>query len=250
MTTELILEVQDRVATVRIEGPRRRNALNVDTIQRLHETALSLAARSDVDCVILTGTAEFFCAGADRHDERIFRARLPTLEQWHLFENGSAMAKAWEGLPQVTIAAIEGFVIGGGFTLAMACDFRVMARGAFIQIPEVPLGLNYGWNSIPRMVNLAGPSRTKRAVILGDRIPATQAEAWGLADFVVGDGEALACARALATRCIGLPQLAVRFTKRAVNAAVNTSLDSSSHADMAQILLCLQTAQETPDPQA
>lgn len=244
MTSEILVDVRDRIAVVRIYRPESRNALNVEAIEGLRQAALSLASRRDVGCVIVTGTPEFFCAGADRKDDRIFRSKLSTLEQWHLVEAGSAMAKAWEALPQVTIAAIEGFVIGGGFTLAMACDFRVMGRSAFVQIPEVPLGFNYGWNSIPRMVSLAGPSRTKRAVLLGERITAEQAEQWGLADYVVADGGALDHAQSLAAQCLALPQLPVQFSKRAVNALVNAPLDSSSHADMAQILLCLKSAAE------
>lgn len=238
------IEIDRRIAIVRIEREQARNALNVDLIGELHEAARTLHTAPNVDAIVLTGTPKCFSAGADRKDERIFRSESHALDHWHLVEGGTEAARAWEELRQPTFAAIEGFAVGGGFTFAMACDFRVMGRGAFIQIPEVPLGFNYGWNSIPRLVSLIGPSRTKEAVIFGDRIEAAQALSWGMADRVVDDGHALDAAVKWATRALGLPQLPVQFTKRAVNAVSNSQRDVGSHADMAQILLCLRSADE------
>lgn len=231
------------LAVVALGRPEARNALNVELISELRRAALELHDERDIGAVVLTGDAGSFSAGADRKDARIFApADRTLLDHWKDTEAGSAAAKAWEALPGITIAAIEGFAIGGGFTLAMACDFRVMSETAFIQIPEVPLGFNYGWNSIPRMVNLIGPARTKRVVVMGEKVAAATALDWGLADYLAPEGEALATAREIAGRCLALPQLPVQFTKRAVNALVNQSQDTASHADMAQIVLCLEAA--------
>ena len=231
------------LAVVALGRPDARNALNVELISELGRAALELRDERDISAVILTGDDRSFSAGADRKDARIFAPTDRTiLDHWKDTEAGSQAARAWESLPGITIAAIEGFAIGGGFTLAMACDFRVMSEAAFIQIPEVPLGFNYGWNSIPRMVNLIGPARTKRVVVLGEKVEAAAALDWGLVDYLAPEGQALARARALAARCMALPQLPVQFTKRAVNALANQAQETGSHADMAQIVLCLEAA--------
>ncbi len=237
----LSIERDGGLAIVRMQRPEARNALNVELIADLAAAARDLRDAREIGAVILTGSDTCFSAGADRKDQRIFAPEgRSLLDHWKDTEAGSDAARAWEALPGVTIAAIEGFAIGGGFTLAMACDFRVLGATAFIQVPEVPLGFNYGWNSIPRMINLIGPARTKRVVILGERIDAATAVDWGLADHVVDPGCALSEARRIAAHCLQQPQMAVQFTKRSVNATVNLSLDATSHADMAQILLCLQ----------
>lgn len=238
------IEIGARLAVVHIRREEARNALNVDLIGELHEAARTLHSAAHVDAIVLTGTPKCFSAGADRKDDRIFRAATHALDHWHLVEGGTEAARAWEELRQPTFAAIEGFAVGGGFTFAMACDFRVMGQGAFIQVPEVSLGFNYGWNSIPRLVSLIGPSRTKEMVIFGDRVEASLALSWGMVDRVVDDGLALQTAVQWASRVIALPQMAVQFTKRAVNAVSNSHRDIGSHADMAQILLCLKTAAE------
>lgn len=237
----LTIESDGGLAIVRMNRPEARNALNVEMIAELGAVARDLREARDIGAVILTGSADYFCAGADRKDRRIF---APTdrslLDHWKDTEAGSDTARAWEALPGVTIAAIEGFALGGGLTLAMACDFRIMGASAFLHIPEVELGFTYGWNSIPRLVALAGPAKTRRMVLLGERVDAATAQAWGIADEVTAPGSALSAARALADTALHQPRIAVQLAKRSINATVNQSLDVSSHADMAQILLCLQ----------
>src|SRR6185436_1814539 len=101
------------------------------------------------------------------------------------------MCRAWEEIEAVTIAAIEGYCIGGGSALVLACDFRVMGEGAYQRLPEVPLGINMSWRSIPRIVALAGPSRAKQFVMFGEACDAGRCAEWGFADEVVATGGAL-----------------------------------------------------------
>jgi len=116
----------------------------------------------------------------------------------------------------VTIAAVEGFCLGGALALAVACDFRVAGKGAHFRLPEIPLGMNMSWHTQPRLVGLIGPARTKQLVILGERVGAPQALAWGLIDEVCEDGAALCAARAWAAKIAALPPLSVRMAKRAI----------------------------------
>ena len=82
---------------------------------------------------------------------------------------GPRLTHAWHEMEQITIGAIEGFCVGGGVALAVALDFRVMGRDAHLRVPEIGLGMNMSWQSIPRMLHLIGPARTKQAVILADQ---------------------------------------------------------------------------------
>src|SRR5689334_7044961 len=141
-------------------------------------------------------------------------------------------------MEQVTIAAIEGFCIGGGVALAVALDFRVMARDAHLRVPEIGLGMNMSWQSIPRMLHLMGPARTKQAVILADqRISAAEAHEWGLVEEVVDSGRAFDAAMALADRVAAQPPLSVAMTKLTVNRLAHALDDLASHMDVDQFAL-------------
>src|SRR6202051_3771156 len=113
-------------------------------------------------------------------------------------------------MEQITIGAIEGFCIGGGVALAVALDFRIMSRGAHMRVPEIGLGMNMSWQSIPRMLHLMGPARTKQAVILADqRISAAEAYEWGLVEEVVDAGKAFDAAMSLAGKIPATPPVSV-----------------------------------------
>lgn len=238
------IETNERIAVVRINSSSKKNALNLDVINELFETAIILEKSTDIDVVVLTGDPEGFCAGADLDDSRLFASKTPLYEQWRNAENNAKTGRAWAKLPQPCIVAIEGFVIGAGFSLSMACDFRVMGRSAFISIPEVDLGFNYGWNSIPQLVSLVGPAKTKRMVLLGEKIGAEQAEQWGLIDYLTEDGGAEEFAMTMAETLSLKPALAVQLSKKAIDVCADALVDISSHADMSQILFCQQSKLE------
>jgi enoyl-CoA hydratase/carnithine racemase len=141
-------------------------------------------------------------------------------------------------MEQVTIAAIEGHCIGGGAALAVSLDFRFCGKGAHFRIPEVELGMNMSWGSIPRLVALIGPARTKQAVILAsDRIGAAEALEWGLAEKVVEDGQALKAAMDFAERVARQPPLPVRMVKTSVNRVTHALSDLAAHMDVDQNVL-------------
>ena len=148
------------------------------------------------------------------------------------------MCKAWQDMDQVTIAAIEGHCIGGGAALVVSLDFRFCGKSAHFRIPEVELGMNMSWGSIPRMLALMGPARTKQAVILAsDRISAAEALDWGLVEKVVDDGQALAASMAFAERIARQPPIPVRMTKTSVNRLAHALDDLAAHMDADQNVL-------------
>ena len=225
------------IATVRLIREERRNALSAALLRELEQVARTLRLDSSVSAVVLTGGDRVFSAGADKNDPEIFAATRTVDRRLGLLARAD-IARAWEDLPQVTIAAIEGYVVGGGVTLAVCCDFRVIAEDAFLYVPEVDLGLSYGWGSLPRLNALIGPALAKRLVLLAERIPAAQALDWHLVDFVTAKGQAMDRALQLAGQLASKPRLALEIDKRTINAFNAAIAHLAGHADSDQSILC------------
>jgi enoyl-CoA hydratase/carnithine racemase len=218
MYRQIRCEYSGRVATVVFDRPERRNAFSAELMREMIACARELEARQDVDAVIVTGAAGCFSAGADLKDGSRWAGGAPLLQQRETASLGQRMARAWEELPQMTLAAIEGYAVGGGLALAVALDWRVMARDAFVSLPEISLGIPLTWGTLPRLVNLVGPARAKRLSILCERIGAEAALAMGLIDEVCDKGMAQAVAGKLAESALDKPRHSVRMTKETVNA--------------------------------
>ena len=218
MYQHLRSEFSGRTATVTLERPDRRNALSADLMRELTACALELSTRKDLDAVVVTGAQGAFSAGADLKDPTRWAGGAPLLEQREIAGLGQRMARAWEELPQITIAAIEGYAVGGGLALAVALDWRVIAHDAFVSLPEISLGIPLTWGTLPRLVNLVGPARAKRLAILGERVSAADALAMGLVDEVCGHAKSVLRAHELAAMVLQKPKHSVLMTKEAVNA--------------------------------
>src|SRR3954466_3031417 len=117
-----------RIATVTLARPERRNALSAELMREMIACAHELAGRRDLDVVLVTGAAGVFCAGADLKDSSRWVSGAPLLEQREIAGLGQRMARAWEELPQITIAAVEGYAVGGGLALVHGRDWRVSGR--------------------------------------------------------------------------------------------------------------------------
>ncbi len=188
----LTLEAENRTAVVRIDRPDKKNALSIGLIEELVLMAEDLKKRSDLITVILAGGDSYFSPGVDLSDPRLFELfGAGLVEKRKAMEYGPRMCRAWEELDQFTIAAIEGFCVGGGVALAASLDFRVMAESSFIRVPEIGLGMNMAWTTLPRLVHLVGPARAKEIVIFADRVPSKDAFEWGFAQRISPDGQAL-----------------------------------------------------------
>jgi enoyl-CoA hydratase len=228
-----------RIAVVRFDRGDNINALSQQAMRELRDVPRDFEDDLETSVVILTGSAKAFSAGFDLKDtEGRQRDSLSVGERIHRQRLGPKMCKAWHEMDQVTIAAIEGHCIGGGAALVVSLDFRTCGKSAHFRIPEVELGMNMSWGSIPRLLALMGPARTKQAVILAsDRISAAEALAWGLVENVVGDGEALTAALVFAERIARQPPIPVRMTKRTVNRFAHALDDLGAHMDADQNVL-------------
>ncbi|MCP1915840.1 enoyl-CoA hydratase/carnithine racemase [Bradyrhizobium elkanii] len=243
VTIEKGLGPDGRIAVVRFDRGDGINALSPEALRQLTDAARSFEDDGETSVVVLTGGAKSFSAGFDLKDAE-GRSRqtmdMGTLRR-HL-KLGPRLTRAWQDMEQVTIGAIEGFCVGGGVALAVALDFRVMARDAHIRVPEIALGMNMSWQSVPRMLHLMGPARTKQAVILADdRISAEEAYEWGLVEQVTDPGKSYDAAMALAAKVAAQPPISVAMTKLTVNRLAHALDDLASHMDLDQFALASLT---------
>jgi enoyl-CoA hydratase/carnithine racemase len=234
---------EGRIAVVRFDRGDGINALSPEALRQLTAAAREFEDDAETSVVVLTGSAKAFSAGFDLKDAegRSRRSMDIGALRRHL-QLGPRLTRAWQGMEQVTIAAIEGFCIGGGVALAVALDFRVMARNAHMRVPEIGLGMNMSWQSVPRMLHLIGPARTKQAVMLADeRISAEQAYDWGLVEQVSEPGRAYDDAMAFAEKFAQQPPLPMAMTKLTVNRLAHALDDLASHMDVDQFALASLT---------
>lgn len=238
----LSLHRDGRVLEVTFRSRNKVNSLGTALMRELTQLAQELQFDSELSAIILTGAADIFTAGMDLKDPEAAQAGSMTVaERRQLVKVGPAMCAAWEALEPVTIVAIEGWCIGGGTALAVACDWRVAASNASFYVPELKLGMNMSWQSVPRFTHLIGPAKTKQLLILGEPLDAPTAERWGLFDYLCAPGEALTRARELARQVAAMPPIPVRMAKRAINASA-TALDNAvSYMDADQFLLAQGT---------
>jgi enoyl-CoA hydratase len=230
---------EGRISVVRFDRGDGINALSPEALRQLTDAARHFEDDSETSVVVLTGSAKAFSAGFDLKDaEGRSRGTMDIGSLRRHLKLGPRLTRAWQEMEQITIGAIEGFCIGGGVALAVALDFRVMARDAHLRVPEIGLGMNMSWQSVPRMLHLIGPARTKQAVILADqRISATEAYEWGLVEEVADPGQAFDAALRLAAKVAAQPPLSVAMTKLTVNRLAHALDDLAGHMDVDQFAL-------------
>src|SRR5581483_6755353 len=153
VTIEKGLGPDGRIAVVRFDRGDGINALSPEAMRQLTRAARSFEDDGDTSVVVLTGGEKAFSAGFDLKDpEGRLRKTMDLGSLRRHLTLGPRLARAWQDMDQITIAAIEGFCIGGGVALAVALDFRIMAANAHMRVPEIGLGMNMSWQSIPRML--------------------------------------------------------------------------------------------------
>jgi enoyl-CoA hydratase/carnithine racemase len=229
------------VALVRFDRRKNLNAFDTRLILELTEVARSFAEDLETRAVVLTGTAQYFSAGADLDDMAGIKGLSETARR-QAFYRGVRLCEAWEAMPQITVAAIERIAVGAGVALSLACDWRVMGESAYLFVPEVKIGLNLQWGALPRLVNLVGPARAKRICILCERMQAQQALSWGLVEEIAADGKAAERALELANAAAQMPAMAVSMIKEAVNATAGALNRTASFADADLSQLCAGSA--------
>lgn len=215
VTATVRTEIAEGVATLALERPPA-NVLDAATAHALGAAAGDLVGRGDVRAVVVTGGERIFCGGADIKEMATFAG--PAQAQAFAEVLGAALL-AIEGLPFVTIAAIEGSALGGGLELALACDLRVAAEPAVLGLPEVGLGIMPGAGGTQRLPRAVGLDRARELVLTGRRLSVAEAQAIGLVHEVVPAGAARERASALARGFAAGPTAAYAAVKAALRAA-------------------------------
>lgn len=215
-------ETTDEVATITIDRPEKRNALNGQVRRELMAALDQLESESAVRVVVITGAGEkAFVAGADIGE---FADRTP-MEQRAAME-GRRVFEAIAAFPRPVIASVNGYALGGGCELALACDLRIAARSARFGQPEVNLGILPGGGGTQRLPRLVGLGRAMRLILTGELIGAEEAERIGLVDEVVDDGELRARTLELAGSIAKHSPVALKLIKEAVLASAEMPLSA------------------------
>lgn len=210
----LILEKKERIAYLTINRPEVLNALNAELMDELRRALLDLRHDRNVWAVIITGAGErAFISGADINE----LARLSPVEGKETSRRGQHVFELIENLGKPVIAAINGWALGGGCELAMACTLRIASENAKIGLPEVKLGIIPGYGGTQRLQRLVGRGRALELILTGRAIDAAQAERIGLVNYVVPQQELMARAEALAREIMANGPIAVRYAIEAVN---------------------------------
>ncbi|MEX0582632.1 MAG: enoyl-CoA hydratase/isomerase family protein [Sneathiella sp.] len=229
---------EGRIATVRFDRGNDVNALSVGLMKELLAVARDFEGDTETNAIILTGNEKNFTVGFDLKDAALKeRMAAGLMDKKEMLAVGPRMCKAWEDLAPMTIVAVEGYCIGGGVALSVACDMRIAGRSAKFYVPEIKNGMNMSWQSIPRMVNLMGPARTKQLCIVADIIGAEEAHGWGLIEELAEDGGAYALALEFAQKIAARPPLPVRMIKQGASVAANALNHAVSYMDIDQYAL-------------
>ncbi len=232
----------DGVAVLTIDRQEKLNALDPQVTEEIGQALLELEAEGP-RAIIVTGAGErSFVAGADIPA----MSAMEPMEAKRFSEIGHAAMALLDRSPVPTIAAVNGFALGGGCEVALACDLRIAAENALFGFPEVSLGILPGMGGTQRLPRLVGPALAKELIFTGRRIGAGEALEIGLVNRVVPEGEALVAAKEIAAEIAANGPLAVRHAKAATNRAMDVDLISGLEyeADQFALLFATEDARE------
>ena len=206
-------ELKDNLLIITIDRPKVLNALNAQTVEEIGQAFAAARDDESVRCVILTGSGEkAFVAGADINE----LAQMTPITGKAVAERGQRVFRSIERFPKPVIAAINGFALGGGCELALACHIRIASERAQLGLPEVTLGIIPGYGGTQRMARLLGKGKALELILTGDRVDAMEAERIGLVNKVVPADQLMSTAEAMGRTIAKRGPLAVRAAIEAV----------------------------------
>ncbi len=234
----LRLEKRDRIAYATIHRPEKLNALNGRVIGDLEDCFQSLRDDTEVRVVILTGAGEkAFVAGADIGE----LTGLSPITGREFARRGQRLCDEIESLGKPVIAAVNGYALGGGCELALACSLRVASENARFGLPEVKLGILTGFGGAQRLARLIGKGRAIELTTTGEPITAPEAYRVGLANQVVPAKDLIPACEALARKIISNAPLAVKFALEAINHGMEMTLEEGLFLEANLFALCCAT---------
>lgn len=227
----ILLDKQENIATVTISRPQVLNALNDETITELIGCFSDLQKDSRILVVILTGSGEkAFVSGADINELKVVDAFGGVKKSL----KGQELMFLMEGLDQVVIGAINGYALGGGCELALACDIRIASENAKLGLPEVSLGIFPGYGGTQRLPRLVGLGKAKELIFTGDLIDAQEALRIGLVEKVVSLSELIPTCKNLANKIVSRGPLAIKLAKKCINLSLDVDLKTGCDYEATQ----------------
>ncbi|MDQ7992008.1 MAG: enoyl-CoA hydratase-related protein [Propionicimonas sp.] len=227
------------VATITITREQALNALSTEVLTEL-SAAFDRATAERARCLVITGAGRAFVAGADV----AAMAPMSRAEARAFSELGNGVFRKLEVLPIPSIAAVNGFALGGGCELALACDIRLASENAVFAQPEVGLGITPGFGGSQRLPRVVGQGIARELLYTGARVDATRALAIGLVNAVHPADDLLAAAAELAGRIAAQGPIAVRATKTAITLGIHADLDTAIAIEAGQFASCFETADQ------
>lgn len=234
---KIIIQKENHIATVTVNEPKTLNALNSQILHELSEAFDALANDKEVRVIILTGAERSFVAGANIRE----MADLNYDEAKVFGAKGASVFRKIETCPQPVIAAVNGFALGGGSELALACDIRIASEKAKFGQPEVSLGITPGFSGTQRLARLVGFAKAKELIFTGKVITADEALAIGLVNQVVAPESLMDEAQAMAATIAKQAPIAVQKSKEAINNGWDMSIDKGIDYEVELFAQCFET---------
>jgi enoyl-CoA hydratase len=234
----VLLAKSERIGTLTINRPQALNALNKDTLLEIKAAVELVRDDADIDVLIITGAGDkAFVAGADI----TYMLNISAMQAREFGLTGQEAFSLVESIEKPVIAAINGFALGGGCELAMACDFRICSEKSKFGQPEVGLGVTPGFGGTQRLPRIVGTGMAKQLLYTGDVIDANEAFRIGLVNAVVPADTLMEYVNKLAKKIAARGQIAVRLCKVAVNEGMQTDIDRSMTIEADLFGLCFAT---------
>ena len=249
-TEELLCRLEDRVAIITLNRPKKKNALSDHLTPALRQTLLDLETKREVGCILITGSGDAFCAGGDiggmggnaSKDKEI--SERPTAEERvrALIHKQETLTLRLADHAKPTIAALPGVAAGAGLCIALACDIRVACQSAFVTTAYRNIGFSGDYGGSWLLTQLVGPSKAKELFFTGRRVQSDEALELGIFNQVFEDAvfenEALAMAKQIASG----PPIAIAFMKEHINRAVTGDLRSNLAMEADRLIRCAATS--------
>lgn len=235
----LLFEKEGHIGTLTINRPKALNALNSAVLRELHEFLSMHRQRQDIRALIVTGSGEkAFIAGADIKE----MTALDHIEMLRFAHYGQEVTKLLEEAPFVTIAAVNGYALGGGMEMALACDFIYASENAKLGLPEATLGIIPGFGGTQRLARAVGTRRAKEMVMNGKPIGANEAKEMGIVNHVCSSDDLMATTIAAAEAIVKNPYNAIVHAKAVINHGYSLSMDDALALERNAFGVCAATS--------
>jgi enoyl-CoA hydratase/carnithine racemase len=244
MSDVVVVEVEDRVATVTLNRPDKLNAVSPAVFDGLYEAGQQVAEDPNVRAVILRGEGRAFCAGLDLQSLQSFgqgpRRNGAEAPSGNVDGNTAQAGFAiWHTMSKPVIAAVQGYALGAGFQLALSADIRIAAEGAQMSVFEITYGLVPDLGGTYLLPRLVGPSRALELIWTAHRISTEEASQWGIVSKVVAPDKLDEEARALAADLASRPPLPIAFAKQLVDRAFSVDITEANRGEIEAQIKCL-----------